>query len=178
MTYSKTEISLGIAATWQTPVCLDITDTWQTRVVLGTWWVQGQSAKYEYLSCYSLLSDDLKAENNWKAKLFNLVFYQLSSQTKEKKRYIIWKTCKLADPLPVCSLFAEKYGKMTKFTFSSPPQLSTQWLEKYVFRTTKPIDFSSRNNFWMFSLFRMFFLAFSVYYCKKICRQLYYPTKT
>jgi hypothetical protein len=64
-----------------------------------------------------------------------------------KKRYIIWKTCKLADPLPVCSLFAEKYGKITKFTFSSLPQFSTQWLEKYVFRTTKPIDFSSRNNF-------------------------------
>jgi hypothetical protein len=53
----------------------------------------------------------------------------------------------LADPLPVCSLFAEKYGKVTKFTFSSPPQFSTHRLEKYVFRTTKPIDFSSRNNF-------------------------------
>jgi hypothetical protein len=53
----------------------------------------------------------------------------------------------LAVPLPVCSLFAEKYGKITIFYISSPPQFSMQWLEKYVFKTTKPIDFSSRNNF-------------------------------
>jgi hypothetical protein len=53
----------------------------------------------------------------------------------------------LADPLPVCSLFEEKNGKITKFTFSSPPQFSTQWLEKYVFRTTKLLDISCRNNF-------------------------------
>jgi hypothetical protein len=74
--------------------------------------------------------------------------YFINFLLKRKKKEIYHlKTCKLADPLPVCSLFAEKYGKITKFTFSSPPQFSTQWLEKYVFRTTKPIDFSSRNNF-------------------------------
>jgi hypothetical protein len=33
---------------------------------------------------YSFLSDDLKTEINWKANLFNSVFYQLPSQTDEK----------------------------------------------------------------------------------------------
>jgi hypothetical protein len=79
-------------------------------------------------------------------------------------RYIIWKTCKLAAPLPIWALYAQKNGKITKFTSSSPPQFSTQWFEKDVFRTTKPIDFSYRNNFEIFSLFRMFFQAFSVNY--------------
>ncbi len=37
-----------------------------------------------YLFIYLLLSNDLKTEFNSKAKLFNLLFYQLPSQKQEK----------------------------------------------------------------------------------------------
>ncbi len=43
--------------------------------------VQNQTAKYEYLSWYLLLSNDLQTKINCEAKIFNMIFYQLPSQT-------------------------------------------------------------------------------------------------
>ncbi len=77
-----------------------------------------KKCKYDYLTLHSLLSDDLRTEINWKAKLFNLVHILSASFSNIRKlRYILWKTCKLADRLPFWALYAQKMEKLLNLLF-------------------------------------------------------------
>jgi hypothetical protein len=81
-----------------------------------------------------------------KVKLFNLEFHQ---------QYLIKKRVNWFVPPSLCTFFARKKNrKVFEFTFSSPPpQFTTQLIGKKDFRTTKPLDWSCRNNLWIFPLF-------------------------